>query len=159
VIWALPFLWIVVGMSVRRALDAGISPWHGLWVLVPFVNLLAMLILAALPGAAQAATYWNANAQRREPRHLDDVAATLKAVVGAIAVGVLYASVLVQTSVLLFDSYGATLFYGTSLRHIKRLAEDHSAVATDATSATEPVSMKLFGDDTLASIHPSRNQP
>ncbi len=45
VLWALPFLWIAVGMSVRRALDAGISPWHGLWVLVPFANLLAMLVL------------------------------------------------------------------------------------------------------------------
>src|SRR5262245_59456320 len=41
VIWALPFLWIAVGMSVRRALDAGVSPWNGLWVLVPFANLIA----------------------------------------------------------------------------------------------------------------------
>ena len=29
--WTLPFLWIAVTMSVRRAADAGRSPWVGLW--------------------------------------------------------------------------------------------------------------------------------
>jgi len=28
-IWSLPFLWIGVGMSVRRSLEAGHSPWLG----------------------------------------------------------------------------------------------------------------------------------
>src|SRR5262245_25610160 len=51
VLWTLPFLWIAVGMSIRRALDAGISPWNGLWVLVPFANLVAMFVLAFLPHA------------------------------------------------------------------------------------------------------------
>ena len=113
VAWTLPFLWIAVGMSVRRALDAGISPWHGLWVLVPFANLVAMLVLACLPSAAQAATYWNEESKRLEPQRPADVAATVKAAIGGIAVGALYASVVIQASVFLFDDYGAALFFGT----------------------------------------------
>ena len=45
----LPFLWVGVSMSIRRAADAGISPWAGLLFLVPFVNYVTMLVLAALP--------------------------------------------------------------------------------------------------------------
>ena len=50
-LWTMPFLWIGVGMSLRRALDAGISPWFGLSILVPFANLPSMLVLAVLPSA------------------------------------------------------------------------------------------------------------
>jgi uncharacterized membrane protein YhaH (DUF805 family) len=116
VLWALPFLWIAVGMSVRRAFDAGISPWHGLWVLVPFLNLPAMLILACLPTATQQATHWADEQRTREaPYKADDVAITVKAAIGGIAIGALYASVLTQASVYLFHSYGAAIFFGTPL--------------------------------------------
>lgn len=44
-VWALPFAWIGLSMSVRRAIDAGFSPWSGLFVCVPLVNLVAMVVL------------------------------------------------------------------------------------------------------------------
>jgi uncharacterized membrane protein YhaH (DUF805 family) len=113
VLWALPFLWIAVGMSVRRALDAGISPWHGLWVLVPFVNIVAMLVLACLPSAPQPAAPRVSDVTPRAIDRQADAAATVKAAVGGIAVGALYASVLTQASVYLFHSYGAAIFFGT----------------------------------------------
>ena len=34
ILWSLPFLWIAVSMSVRRAVDAGKNAWLGLWVFV-----------------------------------------------------------------------------------------------------------------------------
>ena len=37
VVWALPFLWIGVAMSARRARDAGLSQWMGLGFLLPSV--------------------------------------------------------------------------------------------------------------------------
>jgi uncharacterized membrane protein YhaH (DUF805 family) len=37
---ALPFLWIGVSMSIRRAADAGLSPWLGTVFLVPIFNYL-----------------------------------------------------------------------------------------------------------------------
>jgi uncharacterized membrane protein YhaH (DUF805 family) len=32
ILWSLPFLWIAVSMSVRRAVDAGKNAWLGLWI-------------------------------------------------------------------------------------------------------------------------------
>jgi hypothetical protein len=113
VLWALPFLWIAVGMSVRRALDAGVSPWHGLWVLVPFVNLIAMLVLACLPSRPMAKTYRHIDSGQQVPYEPTAVAATVKAVVGGIGVGALYATVVIQATVTLFNDYGAVLFFGT----------------------------------------------
>jgi uncharacterized membrane protein YhaH (DUF805 family) len=52
-LWSLPFLWICVSMSVRRAADAGLSPWFGLWVLVPVVNLVFMILLCGMPRNSQ----------------------------------------------------------------------------------------------------------
>jgi uncharacterized membrane protein YhaH (DUF805 family) len=136
VAWTLPFLWIAVSMSVRRALDAGKSPWHGLWVLVPFANLVAMLVLACLPSAAQAATFWNEQTKRRELQRPADVAATVKAAIGGIAVGALYASVVIQATVYLFDDYGAALFFGTpfitgtAAGYLLNLRTSHSYAAT-----------------------------
>ena len=49
VVWTLPFVWIGVSMTLRRAVDAGRSPWLSLLFFVPFVNYALMLTLAALP--------------------------------------------------------------------------------------------------------------
>jgi len=48
VVIALPFLWIGVSMSMRRASDAGLSPWVALLFFVPGLNLLLMLVLSLL---------------------------------------------------------------------------------------------------------------
>jgi uncharacterized membrane protein YhaH (DUF805 family) len=53
-LFALPFLWIGVSMSVRRAADAGVSPWWGAGFLVPVVNYLVILALSVLPSKAEA---------------------------------------------------------------------------------------------------------
>jgi len=49
VIWTLPFLWIGVSMTLRRAVDAGESPWVCLLFFVPVVNYGVMLLLSLLP--------------------------------------------------------------------------------------------------------------
>jgi hypothetical protein len=80
---------------------------------VPFVNLLAMLVLACLPSASQPTTYWIAETQHRGQYRPADVAASVKAAIGGIAVGALYASVVIQSSVWLFHDYGTAVFFGT----------------------------------------------
>src|SRR5437867_7164757 len=50
-VWTLHFLWVAVSMSVRRAANAGLSPWLGLVVLVPWLNCLLMLALCFAPQA------------------------------------------------------------------------------------------------------------
>ncbi|HEV2751936.1 MAG TPA: SRPBCC family protein [Gemmatimonadales bacterium] len=49
VVWTLPFVWIGVSMTLRRAVDAGRSPWLALLFFVPYLNYAVMLLLAALP--------------------------------------------------------------------------------------------------------------
>ena len=51
----LPFMWIGVSMSIRRAVDVGKSAWVGLAFLVPLLNYFVMIGLAALPSKAGAA--------------------------------------------------------------------------------------------------------
>jgi uncharacterized membrane protein YhaH (DUF805 family) len=46
---ALPFLWIGVSMTMRRAVDAGRTPWLALAFFVPGLNLLLMLTLCVFP--------------------------------------------------------------------------------------------------------------
>ena len=106
-VWTLPFLWIAVTMSVRRAANAGASPWLGLLVLVPVVNLVCMLMLAALP------------TRRSEPRRTD--AGTLPAMhrvrsaVMGVGVGLLIAAGMVGIGIYVFDTYGASLVLGTPI--------------------------------------------
>jgi uncharacterized membrane protein YhaH (DUF805 family) len=53
-VWTLPFAWIGASMTVRRALDAGLSAWSALVFFVPVVNYLWMLLLFLLPTASRA---------------------------------------------------------------------------------------------------------
>jgi len=54
VVWTLPFLWVGVSMTLRRAVDAGRSPWWSLLFFVPVLNYAAMLWLALQPSRAAA---------------------------------------------------------------------------------------------------------
>ena len=50
---ALPFLWIGVSMSLRRAVNAGRSPWLALLFFLPVINLALMAILSVLPSSSR----------------------------------------------------------------------------------------------------------
>ena len=45
IVWSLPFIWIGVSMSARRALDAGMSIWLSLLFFIPLINLLLITVL------------------------------------------------------------------------------------------------------------------
>jgi uncharacterized membrane protein YhaH (DUF805 family) len=48
-LWALPFLWVGITLTMRRAMDAGVSPWLAFAFFVPYVNYLCMAAFALLP--------------------------------------------------------------------------------------------------------------
>jgi hypothetical protein len=100
-------LWIAISMSVRRAADAGASPWLGLAVLVPVFNLPVMLVLAALPTSRWAR--WGTGGR--------GTSAGGEAARAALAVGVsiCVGAAMMFLSVYLFSSYGGALFVGTPL--------------------------------------------
>ncbi len=133
VLWTLPFLWIAVSMSVRRASDIGISPWWGLVVLVPFVNLVGMWALAAAPTrlvvprtpeeqqkeeqqAAEIQRAWSppATASELPPDYVSPLQPVYAALLGLTA-GVGFMVAIVLLSVFVLSSYGAVLFFGSPI--------------------------------------------
>ena len=98
---SLPFIWVGVSMSVRRAQHAGLSPWIGMLFFIPLINWLMIAALCAAPprlrqGAEQAGDFPAALPQ------------AIKALVAGAAVGV----VALLVSVFGFGNYGGGLFAG-----------------------------------------------
>jgi uncharacterized membrane protein YhaH (DUF805 family) len=107
ILFALPFLWIGVSMTVRRAIDAGKSPWLGLAFFVPILNIPTMVVLAALP--SQAKSSW--------PLPTPPVSADKRltsALLGVVA-GLAIAGAMGGLSIFVLREYGASLFFGTPL--------------------------------------------
>src|SRR5256712_10644204 len=105
-LWTLPFLWVGVGMSMRRALDAGRSAWLALLFFVPVVNYALMAVLSLLPSRPRVP------GPRREPiiPVLDD---RLKSGLLGVAAALAVAIPTVLFSVYVKKSYSAGLFLGT----------------------------------------------
>ena len=102
--WTLPFLWIGVSMTMRRAIDAGRSPWIALLFFLPVVNYLTMVILAALPSEAP-----------YRGRKLSGAAMDLRltAALKSIAAGLAVALPTILISVFVLKTYTTSLFLGT----------------------------------------------
>jgi uncharacterized protein YndB with AHSA1/START domain len=120
VTWALlgltlPFLWMGVSMSVRRALDAGLPPMLGFLFLIPGVHYLLMAGLCVAPTRDPASRRPvtgiyregppGAAAQKEAPRGLRAV----RAILASSTLGFLMFGICVYV----FRSYGATLFLAT----------------------------------------------
>ncbi len=100
-LWALPFAWIGLSMTVRRAIDAGFSPWVGLLFCVPLLNFGVMLALSLAPSQRPRAPAPEALPQ----------SSGLKAIGGA----VLVAMVMTAVAVFGLQNLGLVLFAGTPL--------------------------------------------
>lgn len=48
-VWTLPFLWAGITLTLRRAIDAGRSPWWSIGFFVPFVNYVTIAAMSTLP--------------------------------------------------------------------------------------------------------------
>src|SRR6266700_4473320 len=105
VLWTLPFLWIGVAMTLRRAVDAGRSPWLALAFFVPLVNYVVMLALCRLPTVPLS------------PREEDAGGRTVDArpalVLYGIAAGLAVALPTVLLNVYVLRRYSTSLFLGT----------------------------------------------
>jgi uncharacterized membrane protein YhaH (DUF805 family) len=103
-LWALPFLWIGVSMSMRRAIDAGRSAWLALLFFVPGANYLFMAVMCALPTSTRTSPVAEVPRayEHRLPRALL-----------AMAVGLVLGVSMLALSVYGLASYGVALFLGT----------------------------------------------
>jgi len=106
-VWTLPFLWVAVSMTIRRAADAGGSPWLGFLVLLPLVNLLVILALCLWPSAK--GEHWRPQRPAVEKPEPPWHAAA------SVALAVLLGGIMIAISVYAVRNYGASLFVGTPL--------------------------------------------
>ncbi len=100
---SLPFLAIGLSMSVRRAADAGLTPWIGLAFAVPGLNYLTMLGLALAPSKPRPAVA----RPSMTPESAGAVRAATVGVLAATGIGVGVAFVASDQLAL----YGATIFF------------------------------------------------
>lgn len=103
--WTLPFLWIGVSMTMRRALDAAITPWLALLFFVPLANYLVIGLLCLLPTRGMA--------RLRVAEVAPVIDQRVKSAMLGIAAGVAIVVGMVGLSVLALDLYGVALFLGT----------------------------------------------
>ncbi len=111
-LWTFPFVTIAVLLSVRRAIDAGRSPWWGLAILLPGVNFLVMLALAILPSASAAFDDDSLEHRRKSLQSGPPLSAFLSMLLG-VAIAAIYGFGTCLLTIYAFGSYGAALFYGT----------------------------------------------
>src|SRR5205823_1591392 len=105
VLWTLPFLWIGVAMTLRRAIDAGRSPWLALVFFVPLFNYIVMLALCRLPTVPL-----SPREERAGGRTVD---ARLVVALYGIAAGLAVAIPTILVNVYLLHRYSTSLFLGT----------------------------------------------
>jgi len=101
-LWALPFLWIGAGMTMRRAVDAARSPWLCLLFLCPFVNYAVMIWLSFEPSRAPAAWPGGPLEVSAEGR--------MQAALQGLVASMLVCTTLVTFATLVLHRYGATVF-------------------------------------------------
>ncbi|MCI0697440.1 DUF805 domain-containing protein [candidate division KSB1 bacterium] len=105
IIWSLPFLWIGVSMTLRRAVDAGRSPWAALSFFIPILNYLMMLTFCVLPsspnivGTAKPSTF--------------NVKTRFKSAVLGIGASILIGMFFIIINVFVLKDYGLALFAAT----------------------------------------------
>ena len=103
-VWAVPFLWIGVSMSMRRALDAGTSAWTALLFFVPYLSYAFMAAMSVVPSDPSVRPV-------PEPRRPDD--RRLPGALLAVAAGAAVGLGMIALSVYTLASYGISLFLGT----------------------------------------------
>jgi uncharacterized membrane protein YhaH (DUF805 family) len=105
-LWALPFIWIGVSLTLRRAIDAGLSPWVALAFFIPFVNFALMLVLVIAPGSPRVRKLGAVNRALPGGRRLPTA-------VQAIGIALLLAVAVFGLSTLLVKQYFASTIFGT----------------------------------------------
>jgi uncharacterized membrane protein YhaH (DUF805 family) len=100
--WTLPFLWLGVSLTLRRALNASLSPWWAVLFFVPWLNYGVMAMLLLAPSGKSVATM--------TPRAIEDVGTGR--LLGAVGSGVLVGLIGVTAFTFWLRTYSAVLFLG-----------------------------------------------
>jgi len=113
-VWALPFIWVGVSMSARRAVNAGQSPWLSVLFFVPLLNYLLIALLCVAPERARkpAAELTAAHAPSAHPETSDSALARLRVAATSVAAAAAFGALAALFSVFGVEQYGSALFIG-----------------------------------------------
>jgi hypothetical protein len=106
IIWTIPFVWVGVLLSVRRAKDAGLPPWIVVAFFIPVLNYLLMALLAAWPTTLSVST----PVPEETLTELQQRAAARKGLIVGISAGLVAGLGTVVLGTLFIQSYGGALF-------------------------------------------------
>lgn len=106
IIWTIPFVWIGVLLSVRRAKDAGLPPWIVVAFFIPVANYLLMALLAAWPPTRSVST----PVPEQNLAELDQRAAARKGLIAGVSAGLVAGIGSVVLGALFIKTYGGVMF-------------------------------------------------
>jgi uncharacterized membrane protein YhaH (DUF805 family) len=112
ILWSLPFMWIGVSMSVRRAVDAGQSALGGLLFLCPGLNYLIILLYSLLPSSSSELSQGYQHTGRTNVELSPHGKARLLAMLTAIVAGGIICLPVVFLSTSPQSAYSSALFLG-----------------------------------------------
>ena len=104
--WTLPFLWIGVSMSMRRAVDAAFSPWIALLFFLPWIHYAMMLGLSLAPARTVPMPPWRRDVPQPVPGE------KLKSALIGLGAALLVTIPSVLFAVFVRERYSASLFLG-----------------------------------------------
>jgi uncharacterized membrane protein YhaH (DUF805 family) len=104
-LWMVPFVWIGVTFTLRRARDAGWSPWWALVFFVPYANYALMLALCLWPSSEKYAL--------TDPGIGESEGEFARNGAIGVAAGVLFGLLMIGIAVVLKGNYAFALFIGT----------------------------------------------
>lgn len=101
-LWTMPFLWAGITLTMRRCVDANMSPWLSLLFFVPYVNYTLIAALCVLPSRGEPLPPLKEALGGDQPRYLM-----------AMLPGLVLGAGMIALSVYAFRSYGVALFFAT----------------------------------------------
>lgn len=107
ILWTLAFLFIALALTVRRCIDANLSPWMALWMLCPLANLVFIIVFAMAPSVER-----DPAAEAIDPTARYDMREQMRGVeaVMAIVLGLLPSVAVLVLGVYVLGNYGQYLF-------------------------------------------------
>ena len=103
ILWTLPFLWIGLTYSIRRALDANFSPWFAMGFLIPFWNFVVMSVLVLMPSVT-------VESQPQESKERLRAVHTVDALVRSLLLNVILFLPIIAITAFVSKSYGSLLY-------------------------------------------------
>ena len=106
IIWTIPFVWLGVLLSVRRAKDAERPPWIVVAFFIPVVNYLLMALLAAWPPIRFVST----PVPEQHLTELEQRAAARNGLIAGVSAGLVASIGSVVLGALFIKTYGGVMF-------------------------------------------------